>query len=105
MLADTNSLTATPSNSFAKVLNAARYRISLSIDEIRQLLGAVDALPHILLFMDATTGLRRSELFGLRWRDLAFDSGEINVVRSVVHGFISNCKTESSMKPIPMGRY
>jgi len=77
----------------------------LSIDEIRQLLGAVGALPRILIFMDATTGLRQSELFGLRWKDLDFDSGEINVVRSVVHGVISNCKTESSMKPIPMVPY
>ncbi|GAC1432941.1 MAG: hypothetical protein NVS1B11_00130 [Terriglobales bacterium] len=72
----------------------------LSIDGIR--LGAVDALARILIFIDATTGLRQNELFGLRWTDLDFDSGEINVVRSVVHGVISNCKTESSMKPIPM---
>jgi integrase len=57
------------------------------------------------MFMDATTGLRQSELFGLRWGDLDFDSGEINVVRSVVHGVVSICKTESSMKPIPMGPY
>ncbi len=77
----------------------------LSIHEIQQLLGAVGALARILIFIDATTGLRQSELFGLRWKDLDFDSGEINVVRSVVHGVISNCKTESSMKPIPMGPY
>ena len=77
----------------------------LSIDEIQLLLGAVGALARILIFIDATTGLRQSELFGLRWKDLAFDSGEINVVRSVVHGVISNCKTESSMKPIPMSSY
>ena len=77
----------------------------LSIDEIRQLLSAVGALPRILIFIDATTGLRQSELFGLRWKDLDFNSGEINVVRSVVHGVISHCKTESSMKPIPMCPY
>jgi len=29
----------------------------------------------------------------------------MNVVRSVVQGVISNCKTETSMKPIPMGPY
>jgi len=54
------------------------------------------------IFLDATTGLRQSELFGLRWSDLDFDNAEINVVRSVVHGVISRCKTESSAKPIPM---
>jgi hypothetical protein len=50
-----------------------------------------------------TTGLRQSELFGLKWSDVDFEYGQINVIRSVVHGAVSNCKTESSMKPIPMG--
>ena len=85
--------------------SAKRRRIPyiLHVDEIRRLLGAVGPLPRILIFTDATTGLRQSELFGLRWRDLEFDSGQISVVRSVVHGVTSNCKTEASMKPIPMG--
>jgi integrase len=81
----------------------------LLVDEIRQLLSAVGPLPRILIFMDATTGLRQSELFGLRWRDLDFDGGQMNVVRSVVHGVISSCKTESSLHethpdgPLPGG--
>ncbi len=49
-----------------------------------------------------TTRLRQSELFGLRWSDLDFNNGEISVVRSVVHGIVSRCKTETSAKPIPM---
>ena len=87
--------------------SAKRRRIPhiLLVDEIRQLLSAVGPLPRILIFMDATTGLRQSELFGLRWRDLDFDGGQMNVVRSVVQGVISRCKTETSMKPIPMGPY
>lgn len=87
--------------------SAKRRRIPdiLHVDEIRKLLGAVDPFHRVLIFMDAITGLRQSELFGLRWGDLDFDSGEISVVRSVVHGVISICKTESSMKPIPMGPY
>lgn len=72
--------------------------------EIRQLLGAVDSLTRILIFTVATTGLRQSELFGLRWNDIAFESCQIDVAPSVVHGHISNCKTESSAKPVPMGR-
>jgi hypothetical protein len=85
--------------------SAKRRRIPhiLDVDQIRRLLGAVGPLPRVLIFVDATTGLRQSELFGLRWRDLDFDNGQISVLRSVVHGVISNCKTEASMKPIPMG--
>lgn len=85
--------------------SAKRRRVPdvLSIDEISRLLAAVDSFSRMLIFLDATTGLRQSELFGLRWGDLNFESGEINVVRSIVHGMTSPCKTESSMKPIPMG--
>jgi integrase len=72
--------------------------------EIRGLLEAVDPLTRILIFTVATTGLRQSELFGLRWSDIDFEAGQINVTRSVVHGHVSNCKTESSAKPVPMGR-
>jgi integrase len=74
----------------------------LPVDEIKQLLDSVGALTRLLIFFDVTTGLRQSELFGLRWSDLDFDNGEINVVRSVVHGVVSRCKTESSAKPLPI---
>lgn len=73
----------------------------LNVDEINQLLDNVASLPRLLILLDVTTGLRQSELFGLRWSDLDFDSGEINVVRSIVHGVISSCKTEFLAKPIP----
>ena len=84
--------------------SAKRRRVPhiLHVDEIKRLLNNVASLPRLLIFLDVTTGLRQSELFGLRWSDLDFDNGEINVVRSVVHGVISRCKTESSAKPIPM---
>jgi integrase len=62
--------------------SAKRRRIPyiLDVDQIRRLLCAVGPLSHVLIFMDATGGLRQSELFGLRWRDLDFDSGQISVV-------------------------
>ena len=84
--------------------SAKRRRVPhiLHVDEIKRLLNNVASLPHLLIFLAVTTGLRQSELFGLRWSDLDFDNGEINVVRSVVHGVISRCETESSAKPIPM---
>jgi integrase len=75
----------------------------LHVDEIKRLINNVASLLRLLIFLDVTTGLRQSELFGLRWSDLDFDNGEINVVRSIVHGVVSRCKTESSAKPIPMG--
>lgn len=84
--------------------SAKRRRVPpiLTADEIRRLLPTLKPLYRVLVFTDATTGLRQSELFGLKWCDLDFEHGQINVVRSVVQGAISRCKTESSMKPIPM---
>jgi len=75
----------------------------LTADEIPRLLRVLKPLYRTLVFTAVTTGLRQSELFGLKWSDVDFEYGQINVVRSIVHGFISHCKTESSMKPIPMG--
>lgn len=84
--------------------SAKRRRVPqiLHIDEIKRLLDNVASLPRLLILLDVTTGLRQSELFGLRWSDLDFNNGEINVVRSVVHGVIGCCKTEYSSMPIPM---
>lgn len=49
-----------------------------------------------------STGLRQSELFGLRWGDIDFAQGSMNVTRSIVYGIVGPCKTESSQKPVPL---
>jgi integrase len=51
---------------------AKRRRVPhlLHVDEINRLLNNVASLPRLLIFLDVTTGLRQSELFGLRWSDL-----------------------------------
>jgi integrase len=55
-----------------------------------------------LVFIAASTGIRQSELFALKWGDIDLSAGTMNVARSIVHGFISLCKTESSQKPVPI---
>ena len=49
-----------------------------------------------------STGLRQSELFGLKWGDINFAQGTMNVTRSIVYGVVGPCKTESSQKPVPV---
>ena len=48
--------------------SAKRRRVPniLHVEEIKQLLDNMGALPRLLIFLDVTTGLRQSELFGLR---------------------------------------
>jgi hypothetical protein len=55
-----------------------------------------------LVLLAAGTGLRMSELFGLKWSDVHFDRHEISVTRSIVMQVVGPCKTEASQRPIPM---
>ena len=48
------------------------------------------------------TGLRRSELRGLRWSDIDFDALWIRVERGVVERHVTRGKTEESRKGVPM---
>jgi integrase len=54
------------------------------------------------VYLAVTTGVRVSELLGLRWNDCAFDKGEINLRRGIVRQHIGEMKTEASRKPVPM---
>lgn len=70
--------------------------------EIKMLVDNLPLRERTLVLLAASTGLRQSELFGLKWRDVDFEHGELNVIRSIVCGIEGRCKTESSQKPIPM---
>jgi integrase len=50
----------------------------------------------------AITGMRRGELFGLKWEDLDFGGRTIRIVRSLVDQIEGVPKTETSRKPLPM---
>jgi integrase len=55
-----------------------------------------------MVLLDATTGLRRSELFALKWSDVDFSHLCLNVLRSIYLRHIGDCKTEASRKPVPL---
>ncbi len=54
------------------------------------------------MLVAASTGLRQSELFGLKWGDTDFAQNTMSVTRSMVCGVVGRCKTESSQKPVPV---
>ena len=70
--------------------------------EIQSLLLQLRSCFRLMVLLDATTGLRRSELFALKWSDMDFSNLELNVTRSIYLRAIGNCKTEASRKPIPI---
>jgi integrase len=70
--------------------------------EIRALVDNLGIREKTLVLLAVSTGLRQSELFGLKWGDIDFSQGTMNVTRSIVYGVIGPCKTESSQKPVPL---
>jgi len=70
--------------------------------EIKTLVDGLALREKTLVLLAASTGLRQSELFGLKWGDVNFDEKTIYVTRSIVCGVVEPCKTESSQKPVPL---
>lgn len=70
--------------------------------EIRATLGELSEPARTVTLLAAITGMRRGELFGLRWEDLNFERRTIHVVRSLVDQIEGKPKTETSRKPLPM---
>src|SRR6202140_1111891 len=71
-------------------------------DEIKAMLDNSSIRERTLVLLAVSTGLRQSELFGLKWGDIDFTQGNMYVTRSIVYGVVGPCKTESSQKPVPI---
>ena len=84
--------------------SAKRTRVPdvLMVDEIGNLLGELIDPWRTAVFLAVTTGLRVSELLGLKWADVDFASGEICLARGVVRQHVGQMKTEASRKPVPL---
>jgi integrase len=70
--------------------------------EIQRLAQELNSCFRLMVILDVTTGLRRSELFALKWRDVDFSTFTLDVQRSIYLGMIGHCKTEASRKPVPL---
>lgn len=84
--------------------SAKRQRVPdvLEVDEIKALLAELPEPVKTMVFLAASTGLRASELIGLKWGDIDFNTLEIRLSRGVVDGVVGEMKTEASRKPIPL---
>lgn len=92
-------------NPIRLVRQGAKRRTTPSVltpAEIKALIGGLGMRERTLVLVAASTGLRQSELFGLKWGDINFAQGTMSVTRSVVYGVVGSCKTESSQKPVPV---
>ena len=76
--------------------------VILSASEVQRLLAVLGIRERTLVLLAFGTGLRMSELFGLKWNDIDFRRNEISVTRSIVFQVVGPCKTEASQKPVPL---
>jgi integrase len=70
--------------------------------EFQALLRHLELRERAMVMLAGSTGLRRSELFALRWTDINFFTMEVAVTRSVVRNHFGDVKTEASAKPVPL---
>src|SRR6267143_334960 len=92
-------------NPIRLVRQSAKRRTTPSVltpAEIKALIHGLGLRERTLVLLAASTGLRQSELFGLKWGDINFAQGTMNVTRSIVYGVVGPCKTEASQKPVPV---
>jgi integrase len=74
----------------------------LTLEEIGELLLELQEPWRTAIYVALTTGLRISELLGLKWGDVNFTDGEIQLCRGIVRQHVGEMKTEASRKPVPM---
>jgi integrase len=80
----------------------SREEIVLTPVEVAVLLQELRDPFRTLILLAAVTGMRRGELFGLKWEDIDFIEAEIRVVRSIVDQVEGPPKTLASRRPLPM---
>ncbi len=72
-----------------------------------ELLPACDLDFHCMLHLFITTGIRRGECMGIRWRDVDFKRATVTIARCVTYTpefgvVVSTPKTENSVRTIPL---
>jgi integrase len=78
----------------------AKETHAYTLNEITDMLAALKEPARTLVLVAGLTGLRRSELQGLKWDD--FTGTELRVERAVWNGIVTGTKTLSSKAAVPL---
>jgi integrase len=71
-------------------------------EQIPLLLGELKEPIRTMVLLGTLTGLRIGEIFGLRWKDVNFDTSEIRVEQAYYRGLIGSPKTKGSRRTLPI---
>lgn len=83
-------------------LRNVRLKWALTTSQAAALLEALSLLPKTMVGLAVVSGLRRGELFALRWRDIDQQARLLTVREAVYDGVFSTPKTEAGMRQIPL---
>ena len=72
------------------------------MEELKALFEELEGVYRVMVYVGGVTGMRVSEVIGLRWFDCDFEVGEIRLERGWVRRQETEMKTEASRKPIPL---
>ena len=96
-----------PTNPIASVRQVRKRAVEPEILEPAEILAILKELEGVepvrtAFLIAAVMGMRRSEIFGLKWADVDFERAILHVRRSFVDGVVGPPKTESSRRPLPI---
>jgi integrase len=88
-------------------LKLIRPKVVLTPDEAQRLLAGLSALPQTIVALALLAGLRRGELFALRWQSFNESDPDrpfLNIQEGVYEGVIDTPKTEASLRVVPLSK-
>ena len=83
-------------------LKTIRPKWALTPEQAARLLDKLSPLGRAMVGLAILSGLRRGELFALRWRDIDEDTRTLTVREAVYDGKFSTPKTEAGLRQIPL---
>jgi len=83
-------------------LRNVRPKWALTTDQAAALLEALPRLARTMVGLAILSGLRRGEVFALRWKDIDEGAGLLTVREAVYDGTFSTPKTEAGVRQIPL---
>lgn len=77
---------------------------NLTVEEFHKLNSQLKEPFNTMALMSVCLGLRVSELLGLKWRDVDWLNGKLNIERGIVKQIVDDVKTDSSRKSLAIDK-
>ena len=75
----------------------------LSAGEVTALLAELREPERTMVLLCVLTGVRRGELFALRWKNVDLEKASLKIREAVYEGHFGSPKTKSSIRDVPLG--